>query len=204
MPIAHPENVLAAVTHFDPYPFYAALVTDKPLDYDSTLKLWVAASSEAVTAVLTHEACHVRPASEPVPKALIGSTAGRIFRALVRMNDGQNHCPLKRAVTTTLNGLNVESAFKNSRHWAAHLLDAHRQDFAFQLPSYVVANLLGVPAADLADVSRWIGISCTVCRPSAQGRKSSRVNKRQMHCSPYFSVYWQAMAAGYCINCGMI
>lgn len=70
---------IASVTHPDPYPFYAALVDEKPLYYDEVLHLWIASSAEAVTDVLNSELCHARPAAEPIPRPLVGSIAGKIF-----------------------------------------------------------------------------------------------------------------------------
>jgi hypothetical protein len=69
-PPAHP---VAAVTHADPYPYYAELVAHRPLYRDAALDLWVASSADVVTAVMTSERCRVRPAAEPVPRALLGS-----------------------------------------------------------------------------------------------------------------------------------
>ena len=47
-------------------------------------------------AVLTSEACRVRPPAEPVPRALAGSAAGSVFGRLVRMNDGDAHAAARR------------------------------------------------------------------------------------------------------------
>src|SRR5947199_4384545 len=102
---AWPADPIAAVTHPDPYPYYAHLVAEKPLYRDDALGLWVATSAAAVTAVLNHDLCRVRPAAEPVPRALLGSPAGEIFRQLVRMNDGRDRCPLKQAISATLESI---------------------------------------------------------------------------------------------------
>jgi hypothetical protein len=40
-----PHNPIAAVTHPDPYPYYAALTARTPLYRDETLGLWVAADA---------------------------------------------------------------------------------------------------------------------------------------------------------------
>ena len=66
-PEAWPTDPLAAVTHPDPYPYYAHLVAEKPLYRDETLGLWVATSVAAITGAFTHDLCRVRPAAEPVP-----------------------------------------------------------------------------------------------------------------------------------------
>jgi hypothetical protein len=57
------------------------LVVQRPLGFDETLGLWVAASAGAVTAVLTSDLCLVRPPAERVPKALVGSAGGAIAEA---------------------------------------------------------------------------------------------------------------------------
>lgn len=48
-----PSDPIAAVTHPNPYPYYADLAVRAPLAWDATLGLWVAASAEAVTAFRT-------------------------------------------------------------------------------------------------------------------------------------------------------
>src|SRR4030095_7484258 len=98
MSLPPPRDPVAAVTHPDPYPYYAELVAARPLYRDDLQGDWVASSAAAVTAVLTSERCRVRPPAEPVPKALVGSPAGEIFRRLVRMTDGAGHDAAKYAV----------------------------------------------------------------------------------------------------------
>ena len=93
-----PQNPIVAVTHPDPYPYYADLVASRPIYRDETAGLWIASSAAVVTAVLTSDLCRVRPPTEQVPSTLLGSSAADVFRHLVRMNDGQKHAPMKRAV----------------------------------------------------------------------------------------------------------
>jgi cytochrome P450 len=106
MTITAPSHPIAAVTHTNPYPFYADLVAHRPFYYDEPLKLWVASSAEAVTAVLTHPAARVRPPAEPVPTPLRGSPAGDFFGALVRMNDGERrHNRPREAMIASIDGI---------------------------------------------------------------------------------------------------
>src|SRR5688572_5216677 len=100
-----PRDPVAAVTHLDPYPYYAELVGRSPVHRDDRIGMWVVASAEAVGAVLASEICRVRPPAEPVPRALVGAPAGEVFRHLVRMNDGAAHRALRPAVSATLAGL---------------------------------------------------------------------------------------------------
>jgi cytochrome P450 len=100
-----PATAVAAVTHPDPYPYYAGLVAERPFYRDDALGLWVASSAAMVRAVMTSEQCRVRPPTEPVPKALLGSPAGEIFGQLARMTDGAPHLRAKLDVSGHLAAL---------------------------------------------------------------------------------------------------
>jgi len=160
-----PRDPLAAVTHPDPYPYYASLVAERPFYRDEALGLWVASSAAAVTAVLTSDLCRVRPPAEPVPRALLGSPAGDIFGHLVRMNDGPGHCPFKQAVSATLDSVDRTHAAEQSKTSARILWDElepaaeprRLTEFAFGLPVFVVGSLLGVPRDRLTETARWTG-----------------------------------------------
>jgi cytochrome P450 len=151
-----PSDPIAAVTHPDPYPYYADLAARKPLYRDEGIGMWVASSAETVEAVLASELCRVRPPAEPVPAALVGSPSGEIFRHLVRMNDGAGHCPFKQAVTGALDSIDPVRIGAESRRWAEHLEISPLSNFAFSLPVAVVASLLGLPEEVLPQVVLWM------------------------------------------------
>jgi cytochrome P450 len=173
---------IAAVTHPDPYPYYADLVARRPLHRDEALGLWVAAGAEAVTAVLTSELCRVRPAAEPVPRALIGSPAGDIFGHLVRMSDGATHMRLKPGVAARVASLDPGRVAEQSARWSQHLADEidpaarpeRLAEFAFRLPVYVVAGLLGVAPAALAETASWVGDFVCCLAPSSTPEQVDR------------------------------
>lgn len=172
LPSSDPQDPIAAVTHRDPYPYYARLVAERPIYRDDTLGLWVAASAEAAAAVLGSDLCRVRPPAEPVPAKLRGTPAGDLFGRLVRQTDGDRHGPLKRAVSGALGTIEGEEAAAASRTWARTLAAEIRstqdlQDFAFRLPVYVVASLLGVPRDLLEPAARWTGEMAAGFAPSA-------------------------------------
>jgi len=158
---ARPENPLAAVTHPDPYPYYAALVDGNPIYRDTALDLWISSGAAAVEAVLTSENCRVRPAAEPVPKAIAGSAAGSIFRLLVRMNEGPVHRALKQGVSAALNEENIAQVIELARRWSRLLCESLEpartapglNDFILQLPVAVMADLLGIPEEKLQPVT---------------------------------------------------
>ncbi len=158
-----PKDPIAAVTHPDPYPYYADLAARRPLYRDDALQLWVASSAAAVTAVLASDLCRVRPPAEPVPRALLGSPAGELFGHFVRMNDGPGHCPFKGALATALDALDPARVAEPGRRWAQALADtlgadtdlARLTDFAYRLPVVSIATLLGVPEEDLDRTVLW-------------------------------------------------
>lgn len=159
-----PQDPITAVTHPDPYAYYASLVAHKPLYYDDSLRLWVASSAGAVTAVLTNDLCRVRPATEPIPVALHGSPAANIFRHLVRMNDGERHFPFKLAAAAALASIDAVQVAQQSGKWAQLLLEESGSKaipddlsrFAFHLPVYVMGSLLGVPPEMLNQTALWM------------------------------------------------
>jgi len=169
-----PDDPIAAVTHPDPYPYYADLVATRPTYRDEALGLWVAGSADAVTEVLGHPACLVRPPAEPVPGALRGSPAGSIFGRLVRMNDGARHSTLKPAVAAVTAPLATAVRGPAAR-WADHLIGelkpagdpARVNEFAFSLSAYVLASLLGVAPNALADVAVLVRDFARAIAPAA-------------------------------------
>lgn len=151
-----PSDAIAAVTHPDPYAWYGRLVAERPVYHDAGRGVWVVASAEAVTAVLTSAECRVRPAAEPVPLALLGSPAGDIFAQLVRMNDGEQHHQVRQAVAATLAVVDQQQVEELSRHWAGRLIE-EQADVTFDHSVYVLGSLLGIPDDRLRQTAGWVG-----------------------------------------------
>ncbi|MET3376032.1 cytochrome P450 [Variovorax boronicumulans] len=156
--LTHPADPVAAATHADPYPYYAALRDGPPLAWHEGLRVWVASRADVVIQVLqAHGTLRVRPATEPVPRAIVGSPAGEVFGHLVRMNDGPAHQAHRPALQRALAGLDLQAA-----HAAA--LDVARQvpaqaplsEALFSLPVRAMAHLLGFDGATLPQVDRWM------------------------------------------------
>jgi cytochrome P450 len=119
---------IRAVTHPDPYPYYASLVAEQPFGYDEALRMWVAAGARHVAAVLGEPALRVRPSAEPVPSGFVGTAAGQVFGDLVRMTDGQLARRLKSIVVTALGQAQPERIAAIAADRTARLLkeSAHR------------------------------------------------------------------------------
>jgi cytochrome P450 len=160
-----PADPIAAVTHPDPYPYYRDLVARTPLYRDEARGLWVAASADAVTAVLTSPLGRVRPAAEPVPTALVASPAADVFGRLARMTDGPGHATMKRAVSATLDSVDAPRALAHADRWARSLsaeIDprsspARVDEFALALSAHVIGSLLAMPDEALPAAERCVG-----------------------------------------------
>ena len=138
---------ITAATHTDPYPCYAQWRAEGGLVFHQSLNLWVASSAHAVAAVLAHPDCHVRPASEPVPKAIADGMAGKVFGQLMRMNEGERqHCP-RSAIQPELQLIDAQAV---ETLVTARLITPGAdgiQAAMFRGPVCVVATLLGFSPA---------------------------------------------------------
>jgi len=152
-----PIDPVAAVTHADPYPFYAGLRAGPPLVWNETLRLWVASRADVIESVLlAHGALRVRPAAEPVPRAIAGSAAGEVFGHLVRMNDGAAHQAHRPALQRALAGLDLD-AIRTAALQIAHDVPVQPlSDALFSMPVRAVAHLLGFADEALPQVDRWM------------------------------------------------
>jgi len=163
---------LQLACHADPYPTYAEYRNAGGLHYDQSLKLWIVSSASVVAEILESVKCAVRPAHEPVPAYLTGTSAGEIFGYLIRMNEGEaHHAKPKAAIQSALRGLDFSRVESQVRHRAQQLLESYRQltqnDLAnssqntrcwitrcmFALPVSVMAEILGFPEAEIAQVA---------------------------------------------------
>jgi cytochrome P450 len=176
-----PRDPIAAATHPDPYPYYAALVASRPFGYDPALGMWVAASAEAVMAVLTDPACGVRPPAEPIPAHLVETPLAAHYGHLIRMNDRAERCPLRGALVAALGTIGMEQVAVRSAAVARRLVGelagtsvTGLDPFIWRLSVAVVGGLLGIPDARLAQVARWVGdfVACL-----APGSDPARVRR---------------------------
>jgi cytochrome P450 len=155
-----PADPIAAVTHRDPYPYYEQLLQGPALHFDEARRLWVAAQARVVEAALGDTRWLVRPLHEPVPAAIRGGSAGEVFGALVRMNEGeQAHGQPKLALHRAMASLDLGDVAQRTRELSRRLLPQASQglsDWTFQVPVQVVASLLGFQESQLAEVAGWM------------------------------------------------
>ena len=179
----NPTDPIAAVTHRDPYPYYATLVDGPPLAFDATLGLWVASRAASVTAVLGHPACRVRPLDAPVPPALRGTTAGALFGELVRMNDGAlRHDAPKQALRAACAPIDAgalrwrAAQLAGSRLRAPYDADALNA-WCLSVPVCVVADLLGFDETQLDDIAALVADFVAALSPLSDDAALARASE---------------------------
>jgi cytochrome P450 len=162
-----PTDPLQAVTHPDPYPYYAGLRQRAPLARDEASGLRIAARARTVNAVLSDERLTVRPISEPVPSAISGQPAGDVFGQLARMNEGETHRIARQALLAGLRTVDAEAVFASARRMAQTVIDrlgpsdaALLDTLAFALPVRVIAELVGLPVEDSLEATVRQFVAC--------------------------------------------
>ena len=177
-----PADPIAAVTHPDPYAYYAALRRVAQVHRDARLGLWVVVGSEAIRQALSDARGRVRPSAEPVPRFLLGAPAGAVFAALARMNDAPVHGPQRERVDALLRRLAPQRLATDAQRAAQTLAqggllqgDAHALDrFAQTLPATVMAAALGLPEADWPAIvqatAEWVAALSPLADDSARAQ----------------------------------
>jgi cytochrome P450 len=149
------------------------------LEWDAGRGLWLAAGAALVEEVLSHPVLRVRPQAEPVPAAIAGGSAGEVFGALVRMNDGERHAApklaLQRALALAASG---KLAQQRAQAVAQRLLAEGRPigAWAFEAPVSTVASLLGFSDAQLPAVARWMGDFVACLSPLSSAEQIGQVH----------------------------
>lgn len=158
-----PTNPIAAASHVNPYPYYQHLLAGPALYFDPNLRLWIACRAAVIQDVLNNPHCLVRPTGESVPHAIAGSSAGAVFAKLIRMNEGPGHARPRHAIGQALAALDLAAIAGSTSRFATMLGERHGLPdgaaitrWTFDLPTYVVADLLGLGHAELPLLALWI------------------------------------------------
>src|SRR5688572_17980157 len=150
-----PTDAIAAVTHPDPYPWYARLREGPALARDERLGLWIASRAEVLQEAFGNPALRVRPPAEPVPRAIAGAPAGELFSRLVRMNDGAPHAAHKPVLQRALGGLDLGSVRAAMPRIVAQVPGSTVAEACFAWPVAGVAHLLGFADEELPLLANW-------------------------------------------------
>jgi len=166
-------KAVSAATEQNPYPYYASLIEEGGIARDEESNLWVVSSAQWVRDVLLSPNFVTRPGTEPVPSALLGTEAGSVFGALVRMTDGAAQRQTKAHLVKAIALLSENDIYYLTRDVTSHYLnttdfestgaDVGESDvpaitqLSFTVPVMVMAKSLGVSNDQLEEVARLTG-----------------------------------------------
>lgn len=191
-----PTDPIAAVTHPDPYPYYAQLRAGPPLAREERLGLWVASRAEVAMQVLAHPALRVRPPAEAVPRAIAGTPAGELFSQLVRMNDGPLHAAHRPVLQRALARLDLGAAHGLALEVAAGLQAQSLDDWCLAMPVSTVAALLGFDAAQWPALVRWTRDFVACLSPLSTQEQLNEASKAPLELLPRFEAMMEAPRPG--------
>ncbi len=164
-------NPFSAVTARSPYPYYVQLAREKPNYDDKTIGMRVLSSAREVEAAFMNQALRVRPPSEPVPTAIVGTPIGDLFATLTRMTDGEHHDQTKAQIVEQSGGWNecatASAAKESARMWAATLKrddDDFLESYMYGVAPLTMAALLGLEPAP-----RMVALTADFARALAAG-----------------------------------
>jgi cytochrome P450 len=144
-------DLFSETTRRDPYPVYAQLRAAGPVVHLPGPDLWVALSHEAVKRVLHDHAAF---------SSNIGPTRSVSFEWLLFM-DPPRHTELRGLISRAFTSRSIAALEPRIRELSRGLLDRAGDDFdlvagyASPLPMMVIAEMLGLPAADWPMFARW-------------------------------------------------
>jgi cytochrome P450 len=149
----------------NPYPLYRQLRSENPVHWDPFLHAWVVTRYDDVVHVLHHFSAQRTPTPEQL-SALNLSALNPIAAVMVRQMlflDPPAHTRLRALASAAFTPRRVEQLRSHIREVMDGLLDAvvtqgHMDviaDFASPAPAIVTAEMLGVPAADHAQLKEW-------------------------------------------------
>jgi pimeloyl-[acyl-carrier protein] synthase len=152
----------------DPYPFYQSLRARAPVYFSPILRGWILTRYADIAAVLHDPRFSVnRQQSKLFQRLRIFESLSPDFAAAITGNllmlDPPDHTRLRRLVIKAFTPRRVEALRPRIQMIVDELLgelgDAREIDlihgFAYPLPVIVIAEMLGVPAADRAQFKRW-------------------------------------------------
>lgn len=152
----------------DPYPFYKQLREEDPVHWSETLDAWVLTRYEDVVSLLRdprfsadRSKARNRPAMEAMAAAGDHAPAARANTMLT--SDPPEHTRMRLLISKAFLPHAVEKLRPHIHDIANELMDALPEpgrmdvlmDFAYPLPTIVIAELMGVPPDDRAKFKHW-------------------------------------------------
>jgi cytochrome P450 len=157
-------TALDAAFREDPYPVLRKLAEAEPIHYDAVVKRWVLSDHGDIEDVLKTKASWGADARKALPGTYMALFAPRDGREpSILMLDDPDHARLRGLINKAFTPRAVERLAPRIQEIVDGLLDAVADrdgfdliaEFSGPLPTIVIAEMLGIDAADQADFKRW-------------------------------------------------
>ncbi len=149
----------------DPYPLYARLRSDDPVQWDPYLHAWVVTRYEDVAEVLRRFAADRTPPPDRLSELGMGefTPIARVMVKQMLFLDPPAHGRIRRLASVAFTPRRVEQMRVHIEEIAGSLLDEIDgkesfdviDDLANVLPGIVTTEMLGVPASDHLKLKKW-------------------------------------------------
>jgi cytochrome P450 len=149
----------------NPYPLYAQLRSDDPVQWDPYLHAWVVTRYEDVAEVLRRFAADRTPPPERLSELGMGefTPIARVMVKQMLFLDPPAHGRIRRLASVAFTPRRVEQLRLHIEEIAGSLVDEFAgdesfdviNDFANVLPGIVTTEMLGVPAGDHLKLKKW-------------------------------------------------
>jgi hypothetical protein len=153
----------------NPFPLFAAMRDEAPVQYDESVRGWVVTGHEQVVAALRHPALssdRISPFMRDLPAERLEKLRP-LWDSLSRWSvfaDAPSHTQLRALFQRAFAKRAVEHMRRRIEERVDELLrDVRQADgpidfiaaFAYPLPALVICELLGLPRSDLEDIRHW-------------------------------------------------
>lgn len=159
---------LSASQHENPYPVYARARQEEPVFFSQKYGAWVVTRYKDLSTVLSDttrfsSTGSLEAKTTPAPEIEAVLRQGYLEFLSIVQSDPPDHTRMRNVFNKALSPQRVAALEPQTRDIANELLDGFCRDgrvdlisrFAFPLPGRVISLLLGVPAADLAQLKKW-------------------------------------------------
>ena len=195
-------DLYSQITKNNPYPVFAQMRRENPvysqLGLDGKTKIWFITRYEDVQYILHHDELFVRDAKNALPADKVYQPEpleALMFNHMLN-KDGEDHRRLRTLVSLAFTPSRVKDLRPRVQAIADDLIRAVKSkgqmdliaDFAFQLPTIVISEMLGVPSQDREHFKQWTEATISpALTPEAQAKAGALLQE--------FAAYLRALFA---------
>ncbi len=185
-------DLYSQTTKDNPYPVFAQMRRENPvysqLGLDGKTKIWFVTRYEDVQYILHHDELFMRDANNVLPaeKTYQPNPLEALMFNHMLNKDGEDHRRLRALVSQAFTPSRVRDMRPRVQAIADELIAAVQSkgqmdliaDYAFQLPTIVISEMLGIPTQDREHFKRWTEATIApALTPEAQAKAGALIQE---------------------------